>query len=149
VIKEFEFFHGVVFARILHGMQRLVSIRAFEPSSNASYVLDDKIGIYIKYSSKRITPWRFTFSKDHGSEIESLKAGVPRVFILLVCNDDGVVCLSYQELKQILNDPGDRFQWVSATRHKREMYSVRGSDGSLEFKVGKKDFPEKLFAEGN
>jgi hypothetical protein len=146
VIKEFEFFHGVVFARILHGTQRLVSIRAFEPSSNASYVLNDTIGIYIKYSSKRMTPWRFTFSPEHKREIEKLCASVPKIFVALVCNDDGVVCLSYAELKTVLDDHRENHQWISAIRHRREMYSIEGSDGSLEFKVGKNDFPGKLFS---
>jgi hypothetical protein len=145
VIKEFEFFHGVVFARILHGTQRLVSLRAFEPSSNASYVLNDKIGIYIKYSSKRMTPWRFTFSQEHKMEIKMLRASIPNVFIVLVCNDDGVVCLSHNELERILGDQEKGFQWISATRRKREMYSIEGSDGRLEFRVGKNDFPAKLF----
>lgn len=146
MIKEFEFFHGVVFTRLLHGTQCQVSIKAFNPTSNASYVVDDTLGIYIKYSSKRMTPWRFTFSPEHKTEIELLRASMPKVFIVLVCNDDGVVCLSYDELKRILNDQQEGFQWISATRHKREMYSIEGSDGRLEFKVGKNDFPKKLFA---
>jgi len=145
VIKEFEFFHGVVFARLLHGTRRLVSIRAFDPDSNAAYVVDDSIGVYIKYSSKRMTPWRFTFSPEHKDEIQQLCASIAKVFIVLVCNDDGVVCLSYNEFKKILNDQCKGHQWVSATRHKREMYSIEGSNGHLESKVGKDDFPNKLF----
>ena len=145
MIKEFEFFHGVVFSRLLHGTQRLVSIRAFHPESNAAYVVDDSIGIYIKYSSKRMTPWRFTFSPDHRKEIEKLRASMPKVFVVLVCNDDGVVCLSHAELKTILDDQDESHQWMSATRHKREMYSIEGSNGRLECKVGKDDFPNKLF----
>lgn len=146
MIKEFEFFHGVVFARLLHGTQRLVSIRAFNPNSNAAYVVDNTIGIYIKYSSKRMTPWRFTFSPEHRTEIEQLRASMLEVFVVLVCSDDGVVCLSYDELKRILSDQDAGHQWISATRHKREMYSIEGSSGRLEFKVGKDDFPSKLFA---
>jgi hypothetical protein len=145
VIKEFEFFHGIVFARLLHGTQRLVSIRAFDPESNAAYVVDDSIGIYIKYSSKRMTPWRFTFSPEHQREIEQLRGSITKVFIVLVCNDDGVVCLNYAELKTLLDDQDENHQWISATRRKREMYSIEGSNGRLEFKVGKADFPDKLF----
>ena len=145
MIKEFEFFHGVVFARLLHGTQRLVSIRAFDPNSNAAYVVDDSIGIYIKYSSKRLTPWRFTFSPEHKREIENLRSSKPRVFVVLVCNDDGIVCLTYSELNTILDDQHENHQWISASRHKREMYSIEGSNGRLEFKVGKDDFPNKLF----
>lgn len=147
MIKEFEFFHGVVFARILHGTQRPFSVRTFQSVSNASYVVNDTTGIYIKYSAKRMTPWHFTFKKDHQEEIDLLKANFKRVFLLLVCNDDGVVCLSYSELKQILDDQHDPIEWISATRHKRTMYSVKGSNGKLNFKIGQGDFPEKLFTD--
>lgn len=145
MIKEFEFFHGLVFARILHGTQRPLSIKPFPSSTNASYVINEKIGIYIKYSSKRMTPWRFTFKKEHQEEIELMKKALKEVFLILVCNDDGIVCLSYSELKQILDGQHDSIEWISATRHKREMYSVKGSDGKLGFKIGPNDFPEKLF----
>jgi hypothetical protein len=145
VIREFEFFHGAVFARLLHRRPEACSIRLFRNESNSSYVVGTDIGIFIKYSSKRLTPWRFTFGKAHQAEIEELRKALPRVFVLLVCNDDGVVCLAYDELKQILNEENASVEWISATRHRHEMYSVKGSDGSLEFKIGNKDFPNKLF----
>lgn len=146
MIKEFEFFHGLVFARILHGTQRPLSIKPFKSISNSSYVVNDTIGIYIKYSSKRMTPWRFTFRKEHQDEIDLMKYNLKSLFLLLVCNDDGVVCLSYTELKKILDNQHNPIEWISATRHKREMYAVKGSNGELNFKVGQNDFPEKIFS---
>lgn len=92
-----------------------------------------------------MTPWRFSFKKEHQQEIEQMKNELREVFLLLVCNDDGIVCLDYSELKQILDDQHDDIEWISATRHKREMYAVKGSDGKLGFKIGPNDFPEKLF----
>lgn len=145
MIKEFEFFHGLVFARILHGTQRPLSIRSFKTDSNASYIVNDKIGLYIKYSSKRMTPWRFTFKREHQEEIELIKKDLKEVFLILVCNDDGIVCLSHSELKQILDDQIDDIEWISATRNKHEMYAVKGSNGELGFKIGPNDFPEKIF----
>lgn len=145
MIKEFEFYHGIVFARILHGTNKEVKIRPYPSSDNASYVLNDKIGIYIKYSSKRLTPWRFTFKKEHQDEIELMQKDLKEVFLLLVCNDDGVVCLSSSELKKILDDQHDPIEWITAKRHKREMYSVKGSNGKLGFKIGPNDFPQKIF----
>ena len=145
MIRDLEFYHGLVFARILHGTQRPVSLCPFQSVSNAAYVLNDNTGIYIKYSSKRMTPWRFTFVKEHQEEIDSLKSTCEKVFLVLVCSDDGVVCLSYVELKQILDNQHDPIEWISATRHKREMYSVKGSNGELDFKIGQSDFPNKLF----
>jgi hypothetical protein len=147
MIRDFEFYHGLVFARILHGTQRPLNLRPFQSVSNASYVVNDTIGIYIKYSSKRMTPWRFTFMKEHQEEIDLLKSNFEKVFLVLVCNDDGVVCLSYAELKQILDNQHDPIEWISAKRHKREMYSVKGSNGELDFKIGQGEFPGKLFAE--
>lgn len=146
MIRDFEFYHGLVFARILHGTQRPLSLRPFQSASNASYVVNDSVGIYIKYSAKRMTPWRFTFMTEHQQEIEFLKSSFDRVFLVLVCSDDGVVCLSYAELKKLLDNQHDPIEWISATRHKREMYLVKGSNGELDFKIGQSEFPNKLFA---
>ena len=148
MIRDFEFYHGLVFARILHGTQRPLTLRPFKSVSNASYVVNDTIGIYIKHSSKRMTPWRFTFMKEHQEEIDLLKSNFEKVFLVLVCNDDGVVCLSYAELKQILDKQHGPIEWISATRHKREMYAIKGSNGELDFKVGQSEFPNKLFTSG-
>lgn len=92
-----------------------------------------------------MTPWRFTFRKDHQEEIDLLKANFKKVFLILVCSDDGVVCLVYPELKQILDNQHGPIEWISATRHKREMYLVKGSNGELDFKIGQNEFPEKIF----
>ena len=146
MIKDFEFFHGLVFTRIVHGTKTAVSFRPFKSESNASYVVNDEIGIYIKYSAKRMTPWRFTFMKEHQQEIDLMKTSCNSVFLLLVCNDDGIVCVSYQELKQLLDNQHDPIEWISASRHKRQMYAVKGSDGELNFKIGQNEFPGKLFA---
>ena len=99
MIKEFEFFHGLVFARILHGSQRPISIETYPTSSNSSYIVNGNVGLYIKYSSKRMTPWRFSFKKEHQDEMTSMQEKLKDVFLVLVCNDDGIVCLSYDELK--------------------------------------------------
>lgn len=147
MIKEFEFYHGIVFARILHAMQKQISIRSFSSQDNASYIINDKVGIYIKYSTKRLSPWRFSFQKRHQDEILEMKNKFGEVFLLLVCNDDGIVAISFDELKQILNKQHDHVEWISVARGRREMYAVKGSDGELEFKVGKADFPVKIFKE--
>jgi hypothetical protein len=147
MIRDFEFYHGLVFARILHGTQRPLVLRPFQSVSNAAYVVNDTVGIYIKHSAKRMTPWRFTFMKEHQEEIDLLKSNFGKVFLVLVCGDDGVVCLSYLELKQLLDNQHDPIEWISATRHKREMYSVKGSNGELDFKIGQSEFPNKLFAD--
>lgn len=145
MIKEYEFYHGVVFTRIMHVARRPLSLRPYESPSNASYVLNNEVGIYVKHSTKRLSPWRFTFLIEHQEEIDNLRAEFQKVFLLLVCYDDGVVCISYDELKQILDDHHDPVEWISVSRQKRKMYTVNGSNGRLKCKIGKNDFPDKLF----
>ncbi len=144
MIKEFEFYHGVIFARIIHAAQREISFKLFPTSDNASYVIDNKVGIYIKYSEKRLSPWRFSFQKRHQEEILEMKNKIGEVFLLLVCHDDGIVVLSFNEIRQILNEIYEDTEWISAARGKRQMYTIKGSDGKLEFKIGHNDFPTKV-----
>jgi hypothetical protein len=75
-----------------------------------------------------------------------MKEKLGEAFLLLVCNDDGVVVLSFDEFRQILNETHGDTEWISAARNKRQMYSVKGSDGKLGFKVGKDEFLGKLFS---
>jgi hypothetical protein len=145
MLKEFEFYHGIVFARMLHGLEKEVSLKPYPSKDNASYVVNGKIGIYIKFSTKRLSPWRFSFQKRHEEEILEMKQKIGEVFLLLVCHDDGIVTLDFEEFKKILNEGHGEFEWISAARNRREMYSINGSDGKLEFKIGKDDFPRKIF----
>src|ERR1700674_4542770 len=144
MINEFEFYHGVAFARMLHVVQKELAIKPYSPSDNAAYVVNGSIGIYIKYSAKRLSPWRFSFQQRHRDRIAEMKRNVGDVFVLLVCNDDGVVILTFDEFKQVLNEAEEGTEWISATRNRRQMYSIKGSDGNLGFKVGKDEFLEKL-----
>jgi hypothetical protein len=147
MISEFEFFHGVVFARMLHATQRQLSIKPYSLSDNAAYVVDGDKGIYIKYSSKRLSPWRFSFQQRHQDKMLEMKKTIGAVFLILVCNDDGVVVLTFDELKQILDENHEAVEWISASRNRRQMYSIKGSDGKLSFKVGKDEFLGKLFVQ--
>jgi len=146
MINEFEFYHGVTFARMLHAIQKELTIRPYSPLDNAAYVVNSSTGIYIKYSSKRLSPWRFSFQKSHRDRILEMKKNLGDVFVLLVCNDDGIVILTFDEFTQVLNEAQTGTEWISATRNRRQMYSIKGSDGKLGFKVGKDEFLGKLFS---
>lgn len=146
MIKEFEFYHGVIFTKLIHESNSRILIEPFPTESNASYIINSKVGIYIKHSTKRLTPWRFSLSKIHQDEILQMKDKLEEVFLLLVCGEDGVVVLSFNELKRILDEVHGEVEWISATRTPRKEYAVKGSDGSLGKKVGKNEFPRKIFA---
>ena len=145
MISEFEFFHGAVLARMLHATQQAMTLAPYSESDNASYVINDKKGMYIKYSSKRLSPWRFSFQRRHHEMISEMKHTLEEVFVILVCNEDGTVVLTFEEFQQVVKTDGEATQWISAARNRRQMYLVKGSDGKLEFKIGKDEFVEKIF----
>jgi hypothetical protein len=144
MIKEFEFYHGVVFTKLIHDSQKNITLKPFSSASNAAYVLNENIGLYIKHSKKRLSPWRFSLQKIHQEEILQMKNELGEVFVLLVCGEDGIVTLSHEELKKILNEAHEEVEWISASRNPNKEYTVKGSDGALGRKVGKNDFPKKI-----
>jgi hypothetical protein len=145
MISEFEFFHGAVLTRMLHATQQMMMIAPYSEFDNASYVVNERKGVYIKYSTKRLSPWRFSFQMRHYEMILEMKRDLGEVFVVLVCNDDGAVVLTFEEFRQVVTGESDTGQWISAARNRREMYLIKGSEGKLEFKIGKDDFSEKLF----
>jgi hypothetical protein len=147
--SEFEFFHGAVLARMLHVMQREISISPFSQEDNAAYVIDGDKGIYIKYSTKRLSPWRFSFQRRHHEKIAEMKRNLRDIFVILVCNDDGTVVLTFEEYQQVGKNGEELGDWISAARNRRQMYFVKGPEDRLAFKIGKDDFSDKIFAVGN
>jgi len=144
MIKEYEFYHGVVFTKLIHGIDEISCVRAYNKTNNAAYVLNEGVGLYIKHSSKRMSPWNFSFLKSHQDELLEMTATLKEVFLILVCGEDGVVTLGFNDIKKILNEVHGNIEWISASRPPRKEYTVKGSDGSLGRKVGKNDFPKKI-----
>src|ERR1700722_6094989 len=139
MIKDFEFYHGAVLTKLIHYNIGRTTICPYPSLSNASYVLNDEIGLYIKHSTKRMSPWRFSFQKVHEDELLEMKKNLKEVFLLLICDDDGIVTLSFEEVKKILDEEHGETEWISAARSPNKEYTIKGSDGTLERKVGKND----------
>ncbi len=145
MIREFERYHGVVLARLIHGSSSLISIAPYPSKYNSSYIINRDIGLYIKHSKKRLSPWVFSFLRVHQDEILQMHSQLKATFIVFVCNNDGVVVLRFNELKTILDGKHENIEWVSIKRRPRQMYSISGSDGMLKFKIGENEFPSKIF----
>ncbi len=142
MINDKDLFHGAVFSRIIS--ERAVYIKKHN-NNISSYVINDKSAIYIKYSQKRISPWIFTFAQTHVDEIKKIKDGFKDVFVLLICNNNGICCLNYQEFSTVISTENNCFpKWIKAQRQKGEKYAVSGSDGDLTYKIGDSDFPRKI-----
>lgn len=139
--KDIHFFHGAVLSRLVES--QLCTIE--KSTINSAYIVNQEIGIYIKYSAKRSSPWKFSFSEQHLDEMEQLSKLVSAVYIILVCYYDGIVSLRKDEFHVIVNE-GEGFpKWVKAVRNKNEKYGISGTDGKLRYKIADSNFPEQIF----
>lgn len=140
MLKETEFFHGVVFARLVRDIGIPIEIAEIPDAGTSAYLLQGRIAIYIKYSTKRLSPWGFTFSREHLRELSQLRKSFPGFIMALVCHEDGIAALSSGDTNLILGDDSNVNRNLSVTihRHAREQYAVNGSMGQLPRKVSEK-----------
>ena len=143
-LNEHEFYNGVVLNRLIR-KGKPIKIDVFPTSGNNSFMINEKVGLYLKYSTKKISPWRFSFTKEHQEEMKIMRDLLENIYLVLICGKDGIACIEYEELKQVLDEYYEEVEWVSASRLKREQYSIKGSNGKLDFKIADTDYPKKIF----
>lgn len=147
MIREHELYHGATLLKLLSSGTQSIEIKPFSASATKSaYVINGKIGLYLKHSSLRMSPWAFTFQPAHQAELVEMEEALDEVFLLLICERDGVAVLTSDDIKMVLNIGHKATQWVSVKRGKREQYQVKGSNGLLPFKVADSDYPKKIIA---
>lgn len=141
---NYTFFHGSALVRLARD-NRTHGIKLY--SGNNTYLVNDIACIYLKHSTKRLTPWSFTFMPEHIREIAEIRKKIRNVYIVLICNDNGICCLSYEELSQLIFiGKFNKSKFIRVSRSPREKYEVSGSDGKLRYKIGDSDYPRRMFA---
>ena len=83
-INEYKFYNGVVLNGLIES-GKAIKIEEFPTSSKNSFMLNgNKVGIYIKHSKKVISPWRFTFLKEHQEEFVEMAKLCNNAFLFLI-----------------------------------------------------------------
>ncbi len=103
-----------------------------------------KIGVYIKISNKRISPWRYTFIKQHQEEINKMYNECKNTYVLLIAGNDGVVLLTYDNLKKLLDENFLETEWLSVSRKYNQYYRVDGQDSKKKINIPKNNFPDLI-----
>ena len=138
MIDEYEFYHGAVLRNIIVESKIPVTIKVDDIKGRVdSFVINDRVAIYIKHSAKRLTPWQFTFSRDNVEELVELDRKYESLFVCLVCDSDGIVVLSPDEFLKITGPSNSEVYGIRLDRTKRSMYSAFGNDGKLEYKLAR------------
>lgn len=148
MIGESDHYYGVALLRLIERAPKSVSIAPIQTQKGGAFQINNRCGVLIKYSSKRLSPWSFSISGDQKKTLAKIANQSSRTVLLLVCRRDGVVGLDSSDLRHLISLDSDKTQSISISRKKRGMFSASGSDGTLPHKVGRNDFVEKILSGG-
>jgi hypothetical protein len=136
MFDEYEFYQGAVLRNIIVGADYSVMVRPFVREGRISaFVINSRIGIFMKHSAKRMSPWRFTFSLEQVSDLLDLEGKYFDSFVVFVCGDDGLVTLDVASLHQIFTFDDAEKAWIAIERKPRSQYTVRGNRTELPNKM--------------
>lgn len=132
MIPDYRLYHGAVLASLLGSMNVGVRVSA-EPHAGRllNYILNERVGLQVKYATQRLHPWHFSFQESHVRALESLAARLPACFLVLVCERDGFIALDADQVLSAFLPLSTGQSWLRADRKKREMYRVYGPAGEL------------------
>lgn len=133
---EYQFYHGALLHEIITSAGREVRIALCDIHGRAdAYRLNGDVGLLIKHSGARITPWLFTFTREHFAELHSLRSATKVCFVGFVCDDDGFVCVRDTDLIGLLATTTSDAVSVRVDRGPRRMYRVSSSGTALDSKL--------------
>jgi hypothetical protein len=138
MLDEYEFYQGAVIRQLIVGSKLTMSIRPFLRAGRiTAFVVNGMVGLYVKHSSKRMSPWRFSFTIEQASDLLELEAKFFDSFVVFVCETDGLVTLSFLDLHKIVDFQQTDNAWVSISRPPRAQYAISGNKGEFDRKVSR------------
>lgn len=134
MISETDRYHGLALRRIIVDARSPITVGKCDALGRLnSYSINGVAAVHIKHSSKRLTPWNFSFTISHLRELADLSQQYAMVWILCVCGPDGLVAISLTEFAGITASRPGGVASLRIDRDKRAMYRVYGNDAQLQF----------------
>lgn len=131
MISEVERYQGIVLRQLLVACGRAVRLGVVAGAGRVDAYSFQNAAFQVKHSSKRLSPWQFTYLPENLAELDRLCGQFSPVWVMLVCGLDGVVGLSYDELLSVIGDRRPGGVAVRVSRSRRALYRVRGPLGFL------------------
>lgn len=138
--------YGSFFIQLFNTLERPVSVEMLPKLGGGSYLLNNRIPVYLKHATARKGPWQFTFLRDHQEMQQLLFDDYGECFTCLVCGRDGVAGMNMSELRQVLDHHFEEQEVISVRRPRGTQYLVKGRDGTLERKVSRRAVFDKIRA---
>jgi hypothetical protein len=140
MISDTSKFHGAAIATIIDEIESGIKIRKIFANSVGFYILNDQLPILVKYTTKRNSPWSFTFNNGHLSLYYELCSKYGECIVILVCGSDGFVSIGKTEVDQIIRLDNENQKQISVIRKLKHMYAVSGTDGNINQRISRKNF---------
>ena len=146
MISETARYHGSFFTLLIDRLNEPVSLRKVRGFGVGHYLINERIPIALKMSSKRKGPWMFNFLRSHQQAHEKLCKEYGTFFVCLICGKDGIAGLTMEELRTVLNAEFEEQESISVRRRLKTMYQVAGRDGVLPSRISRHAIFEKIQA---
>lgn len=136
-IQKQEFYEGAALHQLIRNSieTRIIYAAPF-------FILDDRVQVYLKYSTGIRSPWGFTFTPDEQDFLHR-RATTLRTVIGLICGADGIAALPFERYAKVAVQR-DAAVRVSCQRGHRESFEVAGPDGSVPGKIPPSDWQRLL-----
>jgi hypothetical protein len=128
MLKKQEFYEGAALHVLVRSGQ-IKSIR-YEPPL---FILNDRLLVLLKYSTRGRSPWGFTFMPQEQKLIHD-RASELELSVGLICGADGVAAFSRDAYRPIAALKPSAIH-VACYRAHGEYYEISGPDGKLGGKV--------------
>lgn len=156
-VSEEEKIHGAVIRRLLldasEAMPQLMFKTRQNETSRSSYHLEvlnlgtnreNTIGLFVKFSTARRSPWRFNFNQMHKVSIDALMRESLKAYVVLVSVEDGVACITDEQLEGLIDLENPATESIQLKGKHKESYRISGSEGKLERPLPRNSFPQVI-----
>jgi len=139
MLDKSAYYHGAAVIPILEDTR----CRSIRKLGSLGYVVNDDTFLFIKYTTKERSPWRFTFDQEDIDRSVNMASEYRRLVFGFVCGSDGVCAIDWRQGRELL---GSKPGWIAAGRKHNHSYSVWGANGELKRKVSLGKWPALVFA---
>lgn len=131
MINELERYQGVVLRKLIVRAGRPINLGVANEAGRVDCFSIERTAFQIKYSTKRLSPWQFSFTAEQIFEIATLVRSYGTAWIVLVCGIDGIVSLRAREFLSITEPRPGGVCSIRISRSKNAMYRVSGNAREL------------------
>jgi hypothetical protein len=128
MMEKANYYHGAAIISLLES-EKCFSVKKKE---FFGYVVNDKFFVFLKYTTKAKSPWRFIFDQEDINRCLKISSEYEDIALGLICGGDGVCGLKWNEVRCLI---GDKPGWISVNRRHNERYAVAGPVSALKNKI--------------